>query len=664
MLGTLALATFQISLVVLCSYGISEIANKLGTTINLPISLIFVFSSLHILPVMIFLVTGTPETWICSSLLIIGAISGLKFLGKTDLSRFFDICNNSRLTVISLIFVVMVRIATLPEDVDLVRGDIVSHIIPIIEWNDGKLGYPGVSYPRGFHALFLSLSFSQDYALVSNALFIFLMSAGWILFTSIVRGHLGDLESGLVVLLAGGAGIMGMPDGLIENSGWWLVRQSNLQPEISAWVFVLAIMWLVENQPIVEGLDSRVRHLFLGILTLGASVTNPFFFMVCAPFLFAWSLMSKQFSLARASPSSPSQIFLLFLPLAVLILSAVLMEITELRFLGTYVDTHDASHRHDLLVEELGVYYTNGLNFETISVLLTPKTELTIGDLSVGKLVKLVLLPSWFLIFAIFFSGFSKSESIYYSATVIVLYLIWYWGVPAPDGWSVIRTQYPHRSFAMILLVYLIREMRENNNLTILAGSLLWLSLEPEVYYQSIFRYEHSSRTIIACISFLIFYKIQELLPFVIFDKKSMSFWAPIALSFGLFGFWCSFNVPKFPNPDLGIMFFGSIFLMIGGILARRPAPTPLFILISALSICSGVLAGHIFDLSIGNYHQSSFILISFILAFVIYNVLRIENVSRILYKNSMIILFLLAIINSSLHIADPQYVTPLMIPG
>ena len=174
MLATLALAAFQILLVTLCSYGISEISNKFGIRIGLPISLIFVFSSLHILPVIFFLFTGNPETWIFSILLCIGAISGLKLLGKKDISKFFDVCKNSRFTVLSLIIVVIIRIATLPEDTDLVRGDIVSHIAPIIEWNDGKLGYPGVSYPRGFHALFLSLSFSLDYALVSNALFIFL----------------------------------------------------------------------------------------------------------------------------------------------------------------------------------------------------------------------------------------------------------------------------------------------------------------------------------------------------------------------------------------------------------------------------------------------------------------------------------------------------------
>lgn len=664
MLGVLVLAVSQLALVVLCSMGISKIANRFDVSIPLPVSIILVFSSLHLFPVVFFLIFGFPMHWIVSVSLVVTAIVGLSNIEKENFSSLPHHFSRSKWSCIALLVVIAIRIATIPQDTSLVRGDIVSHIAPIIEWEEGKLGYPGVSYPRGFHGIFLSLSFGLDYSLVSNSLFIFLMATGWILFTAIVRGHLEDVESSCVVLLAGGGGVIGIPDGIIENTGWWLVRQSNLQPEVSAWVFVLAIMWVIDNREISEGLSPQVKSTLIGLLILGASTTNPFFFMVCSPFVFCWSLLTYTFSYNELLPRGGFQYILLFSPIIVLICSAILMGVTEWRFAGTSADIHDSTHRHNLLIEEMGVYYTDGLTVNTILVMLTPKPELTIGEVSIGKMVKLVLLPAWFIIMAALFSGFNRTKTGIFSIAVVVLYLLWYLGIPAPDGWSVIRTQYPHRAFAMLLLVYLLKDMANSNNIVILAGSLLWLSIEPETSYDLIFRYEHSTRAIIACIAFLIFLKAQDFFPEFSLDFDSLRFWAPIFIPMILFGFWSSFNLAKLPNPDLGVLFFGSTILLLIGIAVRRPDSFASFLSISSVSLCSGALFGHLYDLSLGNYHKSSFILVSFLFSFFIFHALQINKLSEFLRKNSMKLLMLIIIINGGCQLFDPDYVTPLMIPG
>ena len=182
-----------------------------------------------------------------------------------------------------------------------------------------------------------------------------------------------------MLLLAGGSGILGPPEGLIANTGWWLIRQSNLQPEISAWVFVLSIMWLIDNSESIREMGPKPSFLVLGIVILGGATTNPFFFLVCSPFVLFWTMMTFLFNSGRALPSNYFQGALISSPFLVLICSTILMEFTEFRFQGTQADIHDASHRYDLLVAEFGKYFTDGLNIETILVMLSPKPNLALG---------------------------------------------------------------------------------------------------------------------------------------------------------------------------------------------------------------------------------------------------------------------------------------------
>ena len=171
-----------------------------------------------------------------------------------------------------------------------------------------------------------------------------------------------------VLLLSGGAGIVGLPDGLIENTGWWLVRQSNLQPEISAWIFVLSLMYFVDSLEKNSSMDERARNVILLLVILGASTTNPFFFLVCSPFFIIWSLMNWQFERNKPIPSDKYELVLLTSPILVLLFSVALMQFSEFRFGGTSADIHDPSHRFELLEDELGVYFTDGLNLNTILV--------------------------------------------------------------------------------------------------------------------------------------------------------------------------------------------------------------------------------------------------------------------------------------------------------
>ena len=664
MIDVLLLSSFQILLILLCAVGLSEFFGKKSIKMPITVCIMLIFSLIHFLPVALFLFIGLPLTELISLSLILGSISGLFFIKKEKLKVIIKEITNSRWTCISFFVVIAIRISTIPEDGSLVRGDMVSHIVPIYEWRDGLLGYPGVTYPRGFHALFLTLSFGLNPALVSNSIFILLMVFGWLLFAGLVRGHLGDITSSCILLLAGGGGILGIPDGIIENTGWWLVRQSNIQPEVSAWVFVMSFIWLIDNRALFERLHTNVSLAVIAILILGASTTNPFFFLVSAPFVICWSITSSTFSYNEIYPRGKIQILLLFSPVLVLLCSTGLMGITDWRFSGSSLDIHDASHRYDLIVEEMGVYYTDGLTLNTIIVMLTPKLELTIGELTAGKLVKLLLLPAWFIIMGVLYSNFDSQRATVFSITVASLYLVWYLGIPAPDGWAVIRTQYPHRAFSMLLLVYILKELESSKGIIIFALSLFWLSLEPEVFFDSLFRYEHSSRSIIFCIAFLLFYRLQDLLPILSFDSKSVRFWTPIFIPLVILGFWSSFNLIKFPNSDFGLMFFGSAILTIAAGLYRWPLELPTLFGISLISILSGILSGHLYDLTIGNYHESSFIIISYLLAFFVYQLLRNVQLTQFLKDNAMRLMMLVLITNGIFHIIDPHYVTPLMIPG
>ena len=622
-----------------------------------------VFSLLHILPVVSFSLFSNPLHQFFTFFLVFGAIFGAKSIQKSDLQSFYNSIIEYRWSSISLILVVVIRIFTLPEDQSLVRGDIVSHIVPIIEWTDGKLGYPGIAYPRGFHGLFLTLSFGLEYSLVSHSVFITLHSIGWLFFLLIVRNHLGDIASSCVLLLAGGSGILGSPDGLIENTGWWLVRQSNLQPEISAWVFLLFIMWLIDNSESIREIGPKHSFSILGVVILGGATTNPFFFLVCSPFVLFWTMMTFLFNLGKATPSNHFQWTLISSPLLVLICSTILMEFTELRFQGTRADIHDASHRYDLLVAEFGTYFTDGLNVGTILVMLSPKPDLALGEPSISRMIILILIPSWYIAFFSLFSGNGRKEIGIYASTIVVIFLSWYWGIPAPDGWSVIRTQYPHRAFAMLMLVPIIKSLKEGDKMAIFIFTLLIMSIDHEYYFEPIFRYEHAARSISACILFLFAYKISEFLPVNDVNIDFIKRYLPMSFSLIVLGFWSSFNLVKFPDSDFGIMFFFGASLLIFSLYRTLPSEIGEISLVSS-SFLLGIISGHLYDLSLGNYHSSSFLILSFILALISSRILRFELVSSFFRRHSLSFLLAVILINAILHIIHPGYVTELMVPA
>ena len=126
----------------------------------------------------------------------------------------------------------------------------------------------------------------------------------------------------------------------------------------------------------------------------------------------------------------------------------------------------------------------------------------------------------WFIVMGALFSRFRIQDLALYFGTVSTLYVSWYMGIPAPDGWSVIRAQYPHRAFAMLLLIPLLKEMKGTRNIILLTSSLIWLSLEPELYFEEIFRYEHAARSMIVCMLFLLLMYIQNFIPLLLPNGK------------------------------------------------------------------------------------------------------------------------------------------------
>ena len=179
------LSCLQLSLIFMCASFLSRWLEGSSRIPLLPM-VIVVFSLLHILPVLSYSLISNPIYQFFTGLLLFCAILGLNRIQKKDIQDIMGYIIESRWSLISLILVIAIRISTLPEDQSLVRGDIVSHIVPIFEWTDGKLGYPGVTYPRGFHGFFLTLSFGFEYSLVSHSVFITLQFVGWLFFLKFI----------------------------------------------------------------------------------------------------------------------------------------------------------------------------------------------------------------------------------------------------------------------------------------------------------------------------------------------------------------------------------------------------------------------------------------------------------------------------------------------
>ena len=667
--SALIMSLFQLLLLTLSSYGLGKIYFS-NYRFNFPQSLILIYSLLHIGPIILFLLFGKPHPEVLSILLALLSFYGVFNLEKRDIIFTFNLFKKYPWTILSIFFIVFLRISTLPPDASMVRGDIGSHIYSIIQWSDGLLGYPSMTYPRGFHGLLLSVSFGADITLVSRGLLITLMTIGWSYAAAIILGMTkNDIMTAIILLIGGGGGILGTPGGLLTNSGWWLIRQSNLQPEVSAWIFVMMLLYIIFiYNKIPSNIPSKDRNILyfpLIALTIGASTTNPFFLMTSCFFIIMWWFVCRASFSKNILPKTKLELSIFFSPLAIIILSTFYIKLFFYLFNGSDIVVFEKDFFSVELEVEFGSYYTDGLTFSTIIEMISPKPSVSLNgydQLSWSIFFILLSYPlSIIFMTAIISKDFLNKKILMVILMISALYGTWYLGIPSPIGIAAHRTHYPHYAFFIFIFIPIFNSLKlDIMDIHILISFLFVSGVNGQIMQPFINLDDDITRII--CLFFMLcsYYVFKNVSPRYSFYLPTRS---NLYFSFGglLVGFWGYYNLHTFPHYEFSILLLFGLSIIIAGLLFNFKSMNIVLLLNITFYSFIGLIIAEIVDIFQGYHlHDTLYISVPIIFSFLIINILQYSEKNKFRIR-PLEIFTVFIMLNYLFFIINPAYLSPLM---
>ena len=243
-----------------------------------------------------------------------------------------------------------------------------------------------------------------------------------------------------------------------------------------------------------------------------------------------------------------------------------------------------------------------------------------------------------------------------------VLNFMWLFGIPAPVGSQLVRTEYPLYAFGTLMLVPLMTILIDEQN-RIFLGCFLLLCIDPTIFHFVIL-FDEQIRIIFATASIIAsFYFFQSLTSRLQTGDSPPTAVIPILIGSAGVAYWLMFNVYHITEPNIGVIIIGSISMLLWGLYRFGSADLHSFYLFSVGSVF-GLFSSQVIQLSSGNRLGYSLYAVAIFVGYIANGAIWYEKRNDSVNVDWETVAFMTFLVSAILHIIEPSYITSLLGAG